>query len=200
MSQTVGVSYDVPPPPFLPAKPAPSSRWFRAVAVSFAAFVVAGVVGGWLWQHFAPLAMYKVDETGASLDEEQMTQVFGPDGTFVVVGFLGALVVGAALFWWLREHGPWAVVTVVVCSAAGSGAAWGLGMLVGHHDLDPRLQAAKAGDLIAAPLELHAWTALAAWPIGTAIAVAVIAALNWRHDNATAKPFGPSEQTPWPNQ
>jgi MFS family permease len=198
MSQTVGVTYPAPPPP--PAAPVRDTRWGRVVAVSFVAFVLAGVVGGWIWQRYAPLALYRVSADGASLDEEQMTKVFGPDGTFVSIGFLAALVVGAALFWWLRDRGPWAVAAVVLCSAVGSGAAWSIGMLLGHDPLDPRLQAAKPDDLVAAPLEIHAWTALAAWPVGAALAVAIIAGLNWRHDHATVEQHGPFEQTPWPNQ
>jgi hypothetical protein len=198
MSQTVGVMHAVPPPP--PPGPDESTRWGRIVAVAVAAFLVAGAIGGLIWQQLAPLAQYRVDAEGASLDEEQMTKVFGPDGTFVAVGFIAGLVVGGALFWWLRERGPWAVVAVVLSSAIGSAVAWGIGMLVGHQDLDPRLATAKPGDLIAAPLELHAWIALAAWPVGAALAVALLAALNWRHDHETTKPRGPSEQMPWPNQ
>jgi hypothetical protein len=198
MSETYGVMNAVPPPLPPAQRPETPGRWVRAVAVTVAVFLVAGAVAGLIWQQLAPVAQYKVDDQGASLDEEQMTKVFGPDGTFASIGFIAAVVVGGALFWWLRERGPWAVVTVVLGSAIGSGAAWGLGMVIGHDALDPRLDAAKPGDLIAAPLELHAWTALAAWPIGAALVAALLAALNWRRDQETAKPPGPSEQAPWP--
>ena len=53
-------------------------------------------------------------------------------------------------------------------------------MLLGHDPLQPRLEAAKPGDLLAAPLELHTWTPLAAWLVGAALAAAIIAATTWR--------------------
>jgi hypothetical protein len=188
MSQTVGVSL---PPPLPATQPPRAGRsWGRAAAASLAVFVVAGLVAGWAWQHWAPLARYVVDESGGSMNEEEMTRVFGPDGLFVSIGFVAALVLAAALFWWLRDNGPLAVVLLVACSAAGSGVAWAFGMLLGRGDaLDVRLAAAKPGDLVAAPLELHGWSALASWPLGAALAVAIIAALGWRqeqvdHDHA----------------
>jgi hypothetical protein len=194
MSQTVGVTYPAPAPQ---PSTAPVTRWGRAITVTLTVFVLAGLAAGWAWQQYAPLARYSVDETGAALDEEEMTRVFGPDGLFVAIGFLAALVLGAALFWWLRDYGPFAVVTVVLGSMVASGLAWALGMLLGNEPLDPRLAAAQPGDLVPASLELHGWTALAAWPIGAALAVAVIAALTWRQEHATGTTQGPSEQSPW---
>ena len=134
--------------------------WAKAIAVTTVVFLVAGAVGGWAWQQFSPLAKYTVDENGGALGEEQMTRVFGPDGTFTAIGFLAALVLGGALFWWLRNYGPWSVAIVVLGAALGSGVAWGVGMLLGHDPIQPRLEAAKPGDLVAAPLELHTWTPL----------------------------------------
>ncbi len=180
MSQTVGVSVPVPAPA---TQPSPAGRsWGRAVAVTFAVFVIAGLAAGWAWQRYAPVARYVVEESGGSMNEEEMTRVFGPDGLFVSIGFLTAVVLAAALFWWLRDNGPQAVAVVVLGSAAGSGTAWALGMLLGHEPLDPRLAAAKPGDLVAAPLELHGWSAVASWPVGAALAVAIIAALGWRQE------------------
>ncbi len=194
MSHTVGVTYPAPAPQ---PPPAQVTRWGRAITVTLTVFVLAGLVAGWAWQQYAPLARYKVDETGAALDEEQMTRVFGPDGLFVAIGFLAALVLGAALFWWLRDYGPFAVATVVLGSMVASGLAWAVGMLLGSEPLDPRLAAASPGDLVPASLELHGWTALAAWPIGAALAVAVIAALSWRQEHATGTTQAPSQQSPW---
>ncbi|WP_237771439.1 hypothetical protein [Kribbella sp. ALI-6-A] len=172
--QPFGASFGAPP------EPAPKLPWSRAIAVTVAVFLVAGAIAGWAWQQYAPLAQYTIDDNGGSLGEEQMTRVFGPDGTFVAIGFLTALLLGAALFWWLRDYGPWAVAVVAVGSVIGSAVAWGVGMLLGHDPLEPRLQAAKPGDLLAAPLELHTWTPLASWLVGAALAAAIIAALTWR--------------------
>jgi hypothetical protein len=159
-------------------------------------FLVAGAVAGWAWQQFSPLARYTVGEDGAALGEEQMTKVFGPDGTFVSIGFVAGLVVGGLLFWWLHEHGPWAVGVVVLGSALGSGFAWIVGMGLGHDPLQPRVAAAKPGDLLAAPLELHTWTPLAAWVIGAALATALIAAATWRNEAETGPASGASQQAP----
>jgi len=171
-----GVPFGTPPPP------EPTMPWAKAIAITVVGFLVAGVVAGWAWQQFSPLAQYTVDERGGALGEEQMTRVFGPDGTFTSIGFLTALVLGGALFWWLRNYGPWSVAIVVLGAALGSGISWGVGMLLGHDPLQPRLQAAKPGDLVAAPLELHTWTPAAAWLVGAALAVAIIAATTWRSE------------------
>ena len=175
----------------------PKLPWSRAIAVTIAVFLVAGAVAGWAWQQFSPLAQYAVDENGGALGEEQMTKIFGPDGTFTSIGFLTALVLGALLFWWLRNYGPWTVGIVVLGSALGAGVAWGVGMLLGHDPLQPRLQAAKPGDLLDAPLELHTWTPLAAWLVGAALAAAIIAATTWRADPvATGSVSAASETGP----
>jgi hypothetical protein len=171
--------------------------WAKAIAISAVVFLVAGVVAGWAWQEFSPLAQYTVDERGGALGEEQMTRVFGPDGTFTVIGFLTALVLGGALFLWLRNYGPWSVAIVALGASLGSGVAWGVGMLLGHDPLQPRLQAAKPGDLVAAPLELHAWTPAAAWLVGAALAAAIIAATTWKSEPiATTSQSAASESSP----
>jgi hypothetical protein len=178
--------------------PAPPTRfpWRRAVPITVAVFLVAGAVAGWAWQQFSPLAQYTVDKSGAAMGEEQMTKIFGPDGTFVSIGFLAALVLGGLLFWWLHTYGPWAVGVVVLGSALGSGVAWGVGMLLGHNPLQPRLDAAKPGDLLNAPLELHTWTPLVAWVIGAALAAAVIAASSWRSEPAVESTPAAAVQPP----
>jgi hypothetical protein len=190
MSHTGAVSQPDQPQPYqsfgtpfgVPPEPGPGLPWAKAIAVTLAVFLVVGSIAGWAWQRFSPLAQYTVDERGGSLGEEQMTKVFGPDGTFTAIGFLTALVLGAALFWWLRNYGPWAVGIVALGSVLGGAVAWGAGMLLGHDPLQPRLEAAKPGDLLDAPLELHTWTPLAAWLVGAALAAAVIAAASWRSE------------------
>jgi hypothetical protein len=190
MSNTGAVSQPDQPQPYqsfgtpfgVPPEPEPGLPWAKAIAVTVAVFLVAGAIAGWAWQQFAPLAQYTVDERGGSLGEEQMTKVFGPDGTFTAIGFLVALVLGGALFFWLRNYGPCSVAVVAIGAALGGSVAWGVGMLLGHDPLQPRLEAAKPGDLLDAPLELHTWTPLASWLVGAALAAAIIAAASWRSD------------------
>ncbi|TDO49860.1 hypothetical protein EV643_10588 [Kribbella sp. VKM Ac-2527] len=207
MSHTGEVSQSVQPGPYTQQpfgspygqRPEPEAKlpWSKAIALTVAGFLVAGAIAGWAWQQFAPLAQYTVDENGGSLGEEQMTRVFGPDGMFTAIGFLTALVLGAGLFWWLRNYGPWAVAIVVLGASFGSSVAWGVGMLLGHDPLQPRLEAAKPGDLLAAPLELHTWTPLAAWLVGAALATAIIATTSWRAEPvATTSVSGTSESAP----
>lgn len=209
MRHTVGVSQSQSPQPSPYVAPSsyeqfgappvvvPRMPWGKAIVVTVVVFLVAGVVAGWAWQQFSPLAKYTVDEQGGALGEEQMTRIFGPDGTYTAIGFVAALVLGAALFWWLRNYGPWSVAIVALGSCLGSGVCWGVGMLLGHDPLNPRLRAARPGDLVAAPLELHTWTPLVSWLIGTALACAIIAATTWRAEPVatTSKP-GASEPAP----
>jgi sterol desaturase/sphingolipid hydroxylase (fatty acid hydroxylase superfamily) len=222
VSHTVEVSQPLQPyqgsPQYQAVPEEPSLPWGRAIAVTLTVFLLAGVAAGWAWQQFAPLARYTVDGNGGSLGEEEMTRVFGPDATFVVIGFIAGVVLGGLVFWWLHRYGPWSVAVVLVGSAIGSGVAWTVGMLLGHDPLDPRLEAAKPGDLLPAPLELHGWTALSSWVVGAALVTAIIAATTWRNEPATpavqaaAQPAQPgqpvtghataetpaaSEQSPW---
>lgn len=202
MSHTGAVSQSDQPQPYqsfgtpfgVPPEPEPGLPWAKAIAVTVAVFLLAGAIAGWAWQRFSPLAQYTVDERGGSLGEEEMTKVFGPDGTFTAIGFLTALVIGAALFWWLRNYGPWAVGVVAVGAVLGGGVAWGVGMLLGHDPMQPRLEAAKPGDLLDAPLELHTWTPLAAWLVGAALAAAVIAAASWRSEPVATTSFPAASQ------
>ncbi|NUR93831.1 MAG: hypothetical protein HOV67_01095, partial [Kribbellaceae bacterium] len=175
----------------------PRMPWAKAVVVTVVVFLVAGVVAGWAWQQFSPLAEYTVDDRGGSLGEEQMTRIFGPDGTFTAIGFVAAVVLGAALFWWLRNYGPWSVAIVVLGACLGSGVSWGVGMLLGPDPLDARLRAAHPGDLVAAPLELHTWTPAASWLVGAALACAIIAAASWRADPVATTP-APAASEPGP--
>jgi hypothetical protein len=180
-----------------PAVQDPKMPWGKAISITVAVFLVAGSIAGWGWQQFSPLAKYTVDENGGSLAEEQMTKIFGPDGTFTLIGFGAGLVLGAALFFWLRNYGSWSIGVVVLGSALGSGVAWGVGMLLGHDALQPRLETAKPGDLLAAPLELHTWTPLLAWLVGAALASAIIAAMTWRAEPiATGSMPATSESSP----
>jgi hypothetical protein len=171
-----------------PGEADPKLPWAKAIAVTVAAYLVVGVIGGWAWQQFSPLAKYTVDQNGGSLGEEQMTRIFGPDGTFTTIGFVGGIVVGGALFWWLRNYGPWSVGIVTIGAVFGSSVTWCVGMLLGHNPLQPRLEAAKPGDLLAAPLELHTWVPLTTWLVGAALAAAVIAASSWRSEPVAATP------------
>ena len=180
-----------------PAVEEPRLPWAKAVLVTVVVFLVAGVVAGWAWQQFSPLAQYTVDERGGALGEEQMTKIFGPDGTFTAIGFVAALVLGGALFWWLRNYGPWSVAIVTLGACLGAGVCWGVGMLLGHDPIEPRLRAAHPGDLVAAPLELHTWTPAVSWLIGAALACAIIAAATWRAEPvATTSQPAASESAP----
>lgn len=202
MPQTGQPSSPYAPPPAgvpwgTPVASEPALPWAKAILVTVVAFLVAGVVAGWAWQQFSPLAQYTVDENGGALGEEQMTRIFGPDGTFTAIGFVTAIILGGALFWWLRNYGPWSVAIVTLGACLGSGICWGVGMLLGHDPIQPRLQAAKPGDLVSAPLELHTWTPAAAWLVGAALACAILAATTWRADPvATTSQPAASESAP----
>ena len=141
-------------------------------------FAPAGAAGGVLWAWLTDPASYLVTERGAFLDEQGLAAVFNSDGWFLVVGLVAGLALGLALGLRFRRHGWPIVVAMLLAAGLASALAYTVGHALGPDALGARLQAAQAGDRVAAPLTVQAPGVLLGWPIA-AMAGMLAAALGW---------------------
>jgi hypothetical protein len=141
-----------------------------------------GLVVGWLWSRLAPPQRKFIfsDGTPVPLTDESYHR-FDDLVIFLFLALAAGLVAGVAI-WYLRERrGP-----VIMMAAVGGGVLGGwLAMSVGKAWGDgrwPAPTAVKVGDVVTyAPVLESSWILLA-WPLMTALAYGVLAAMNGMDD------------------
>jgi hypothetical protein len=107
------------------------------VVITVAGLTAAGVLAGVLWAWLAPpihgvVALTKRGERVKAFLGNEADHFFV--SAFLMVGMLGVLaIVAAVLLWQWRTHrGPVMVAALVIGSAAGAGAAAGVGAVLAH--------------------------------------------------------------------
>ena len=144
----------------------PTSLVVRAVVVTCVLFVLAGVLGGWLWSVFADPPAFEVLQHGAIMGEEAAGQQFGVDVTFGVIGLVLSVPLGLLTGWlWHRVGWPQAVACAVGAGIAAL-IAWRLGIVLGPADPSDLISSAAVHDLLPERLDVHAKGMLLAWPVG----------------------------------
>lgn len=148
------------------APPQPSSWRTAGRLVFFVALGLGtGAATGVAWWALVDLPVYRVSrDGGASTSERGLAQFFGGDAWFVALGLVVGL--GLGLLGWraLRRLG-WAQVVVVTLVALLAGlVCWWVGYRLGPGEFNPRLAAARAGDLVPIELTLRARASLLTWP------------------------------------
>ncbi|MCQ0022342.1 ABC transporter permease, partial [Streptomyces somaliensis DSM 40738] len=147
----------------------------RAAAILLVA-AVAGIALGLLWLWLAPRVPLVSDGESVLLKESEAEHAVGADGVFVLLGLAFGALGALAVFLRHRQGGIAVVVGLALGGLLGSALAWGTGTLLGPtHDVVARARAVGEGVVFDAPLELHAYGALLAWP---AAAMAVHLALT----------------------
>ncbi|HYJ67111.1 MAG TPA: hypothetical protein VEX15_05550 [Nocardioidaceae bacterium] len=154
----------------------PAVQVVRAIVVTCVAFVMAGVIAGWLWVQWADPPTFQVLKTTAVMGEEEAGRQFGVDVTFALVGLGLAVPLGFLAGWrWHRVGWP-----LVVGAAASAGLAavigWRLGIMWGPGDPAGEWRSAQVGDQVPEQLAMHAKGLLLVWPIG-ALAGLILAVL-----------------------
>jgi hypothetical protein len=141
-----------------------------------------GLAIGWLWSRLAPpqRKLIYTDGTPVPLTDESYHR-FDALVTFMFLALAAGLVVGVAV-WYLRERrGPVVMLAAVAGGVLGGwlamsvGTAWGEGRW-------PAPASVEVGDLVSyAPVLESSWILLA-WPLMTALAYGVLAAMNGMDD------------------
>jgi hypothetical protein len=173
----------------------PTALVVRAVLITGALFLVAGLVGGWLWSEFADPPAFEVVRSTAIMGEEEAGRQFGVDVTFALIGLAVAFPLGLLTGWrWHRVGWPQAVACAVAAGIAAV-VAWRLGVILGPEDPAGLLDGASVGDLLPEQLDVHARGLLLAWPVG-ALAGFVAAVLLFSRPPLPPPYGGPAPSDP----
>jgi len=174
--------------PEVPEVPAPHSlRGARSSARSTATWIVAalagsavlGLLGGLIWGEFAPRVM--LEEIGAGTAEvinAESRAFIGGDVWFCGIAVVAGLLTGIVGYRFAvapRAGGPRAAVAAALILGALAGGLvmlW-LGERIGLSAYNQHLASSANGTLFSASLALGAKSALALWPLFTAIVVLI---------------------------
>jgi len=172
-----------PPAPWRPPAPKVVIKRDLLPAVSVLSTVaLVGLAVGWLWSRLAPPQRQVITQDGqpASLTDESYHR-FDALGIFMLLCLAAGIVTGVAV-WYLRERrGPVVMLAAVVGGALGGWLAKSVGLSWAQGRW-PVPSSVKPLDIVSvAPVLESAW-GLLLWPLMTALAYGVLAAMNGMDD------------------
>jgi hypothetical protein len=147
--------------------------------VALAGSAVLGLVGGLIWGEAAPRATLQEISVGtAELVNAETRAFIGADIWFCAIGIVAGLLTGVLGYRFAlaaRTGGARAAVTasLILGAVAGSFAMMWLGEQIGLSAYNQHLASSPDGTLFSASLGLGAKSALAFWPMFTAVVVLV---------------------------
>jgi len=158
-----------------------AAAWF---AVALAGSALLGLLGGYIWGEVAPRALLQEIGNGtAQLVNAETTAFIAADAWFCVIGAAAGLITGVLGYRFLlaqrdgvrSRNGVRAATTLGLILGAVAGAfvmLW-LGEQIGLSGYNHHLAASPNGTLFPASLGLGAKSALAFWPLLTAVIIFV---------------------------
>jgi hypothetical protein len=153
-----------------------TAAWVVAVLVGSA---VLGLLGGVIWGEFAPRAMLQEISTGtAQVINVETRAYFGADVWFSAITVVAGLLAGLLGYRFAvapRDGTARATVAaaLIVGALAGELVMLWLGERIGLSTYDHELAASANGTLFSASLALGSKSALAFWPLFTAIVLLI---------------------------
>jgi len=150
--------------------------WFAAAVAGSAAL---GLLGGWIWAEAAPRALLQEISTGtAELMNAETRAFIGADAWFCGIAVVAGLITGIVGYrFGIARHrgGTRAVVAagLILGGVAGAFVMLWLGERIGLSAYNQHLAASPNGTVFPESLTLGARSALAFWPMFTAIAILV---------------------------
>jgi len=142
-----------------------------ALVAIVAGSLLLALLGGFIWQHVAPRALYVVVSRGSADVVNPETNAFiAADGWFCIISVLGGVISGLlGYIFGVRRYGPLPMVGVLVGGLAAAYAARWVGQRSGTSVFDARLAVARTGATLRAPIMLGSHGALALWPLAAGI-------------------------------
>jgi hypothetical protein len=180
-------------------RPAPGA--VAGLALALAGSVVLGLVGGLLWGEIAPRAMLQEIGAGtAELVNAETSAFIGADAWFCGIAAVAGLITGLAGYRFLvarasRRARVAATAGLVLGAIAAAFVMMWLGGQIGLSAYNQHLASSPKGTLFPASLTLGAKSALAFWPMFTAIVV-LIAEWGARHEDTPPEPAPGYAQPP----
>ena len=171
---------------------------------ALAGSVLLGLLAGLIWGEVAPRAVLQEIGSGtAQLVNAETTAFIGADAWFCAIGVVAGLLTGLVGYRFgvaPRVGGGRAAVAagLILGAIAGVFVMLWLGEQIGLSSYDQHLAASPDGTVFHASLALGAKSALAFWPMFTAIVI-VVAEWGTRRTRDPGEPDAPPEPdlTPW---
>lgn len=159
-----------------------------ALLVAAAAFLVLGVLAGWLWSQLAHPPEYTLYRRSYAYytSEAEFGHAFDMDLTFAWIGAVGGLLGGIGLGWRYWRLG-WVVAALSALAAGGAAlVAWRAGVLLGPETLRASVADARVGDTFPGPVALGTRSILLTWPVAALLGVMVSVWLRAPRDEVPA--------------
>jgi hypothetical protein len=162
-------------------------------ALALAGSAVLGLIGGLIWGELAPRAMLQEIGSGtAQLVNAETTAFVGADVWFSVIGAAAGLITGLTGYRFLvarasdRARAAATAGLIIGAVAAALVMLW-LGQQIGLSAYNQHLVSSPKGTLFPSSLALGAKSALAFWPMFTAIVI-LIAEWGTHHEDTDIPP------------
>jgi hypothetical protein len=162
-----------------PAERTPARRAAACFAVTLAGSALLGVLAGLIWGAAAPRALLREVGGGtAQLVNAETTAFIAADAWFCGIAAVAGLLTGLVGYRFASARrddaaGPASAVGLILGAVAGGFLMLWVGEQIGLSGYGQHLAASPKGTLFLAPLALGAKTALAFWPMVTAIVILV---------------------------
>ncbi|MCO5999612.1 hypothetical protein [Actinoallomurus rhizosphaericola] len=152
------------------------------------AITVLGVPIGLLWVAIAPRTAYQVSGGKGLLADPETETLIAADGWFAVLTVAAGLLCGVAAYVLAGRLGEQGLLVGIAAGGlAAAIVAWRLGHLVGQSGYRHALRTAGDGTLVHAPLGLHAYGVVLAWPLTAVVVFGLLEALDVANRESRAK-------------
>jgi len=170
-----------------------------AFVAALAGSAVLGIVAGLIWAALAPRALLQEVAAGeAELVNAESSAFIVADAWFCLIAAVGGVITGVLGYRFLVRRAGWVAMAGLVLGAVAAAllALW-IGEQVGLGNYNHLLATSRNGTFFHSSLALGAKSALAFWPMLTAIAVLLAGSGARRAAEAAAGPDHPDASGMW---
>lgn len=156
----------------------------RAAVVIIGVFLAAGVAIGLIWPHLVPDVDMVMTQVGPyPVTEADAGDLMSMDAWYALLGGGAALLIGAVLGAIYIRFGVATVLTLLVGASVAAVVALAVGTLSAGGEVllawEPQVPEQTE---LTAPVMLHAYGVMLAWPVAALAPMIPLAWLGWEHD------------------